>query len=121
MEEESMKMKFSLFVVLSFLLVSSVASAVSGLNGATNTNLMLEIFRNLDRNNESVIKIVNGVTYFPVTLANAGEYETGKNVLSGTVQFPDSSTATATTDLKWKVETQNGIEANIHGVAMQWQ
>ena len=62
----------------------------------------------------------NGTTYTQITLANDGDYESGKKLFSGSV---DISGQPAGTSMKYKVETLNqsaSKETRIHGVSLQW-
>lgn len=62
----------------------------------------------------------NGTTYTQITLANDGEYESGKKLFSGSV---DISGQPSGTSMKYKVETLNqsaSKETRIHGVSLQW-
>ena len=62
----------------------------------------------------------NGTTYTQITLADDGEYESGKKLLSGSV---DISGQPAGTSMRYKIETLNQSSSKItrlHGVSLQW-
>ncbi len=59
----------------------------------------------------------DGATYTQITLADEGDYETNKRILTGTA---DISGQPSGTSMKWKVETLNDKELRLHGVALQW-
>ena len=52
-----------------------------------------------------------------VTLANDGEYETGKNILTGS---SDISGQTAGTSMEYYIQTLNNKNLNIHGTGLSW-
>ncbi len=52
-----------------------------------------------------------------VTLSEVGDFEKGK-LYTGTV---DLSSQPAGTSMKWKVETDNNKELNLHGVGLEWR
>ena len=58
-----------------------------------------------------------GTTWTQATLADQGDYETGKRILTGDA---DISGQPSGTSMKWKVETLNTKEQRIHGLALQW-
>lgn len=58
-----------------------------------------------------------GTTYTQITLVDNGDYESGKRILSGTV---DISGQPAGTSMKYKIETLNNKDLNLHGVAELW-
>ena len=58
-----------------------------------------------------------GTTYTQITLADQGDYESGKQILSGKV---DISAQPSGTSMKWKVETLNNKNLNLHGVSLSW-
>lgn len=58
-----------------------------------------------------------GTTYTQGTLVNEYEYETGKDVLSASV---DLSSQPAGTDMVYKYESFNLKEFNIHGTSLYW-
>jgi hypothetical protein len=62
----------------------------------------------------------NGTTYTQITLADDGEYESGKKLLSGSA---DISGQPAGTSMRYKIETLNqsaGKITRLHGVSLQW-
>ena len=62
----------------------------------------------------------NGTTYTQITLADDGEYESGKKLLSGSA---DISGQPAGTNMRYKIETLNQSSSKItrlHGVSLQW-
>lgn len=62
----------------------------------------------------------NGTTYTQITLADDGEYESGKKLLSGSA---DISGQPAGTSMRYKIETLNQSSSKItrlHGVSLQW-
>lgn len=60
----------------------------------------------------------DGTTWSQVTLANEGEYETDKNILTGTV---DISGQPSDTDMVYKITTHNNKDLKIHGVSLLWR
>lgn len=62
------------------------------------------------------VSIDNGSNYDQITLADEGDWETGKRILSGIV---DVSARTGTS-IKYKVTTHNGKELKLHGTACSW-
>jgi len=58
-----------------------------------------------------------GTTFTPVTLENQGEYETGRNLLSASV---DISAQPAGTEMIYKLETVNNKDLKIHGTGLSW-
>ena len=62
----------------------------------------------------------NGTTYSLVTLTDDGEYDTGKRMLSGSV---DISGQPSGTSMRYKIETLNQGAAKItrvYGTALMW-
>ena len=59
----------------------------------------------------------DGTTFTQITLTDEGDYDTGRAILSGSV---DISGQPAGTSMKWKLTTHNGKELKVHGVALQW-
>ena len=62
----------------------------------------------------------NGTTYTQITLADEVDYESGKKLLSGSV---DISGQPAGTNMRYKIETLNQSSSKItrlHGVSLQW-
>ena len=58
-----------------------------------------------------------GTTWTQITLADEGDYATGKQILAGSA---DISGQPSGTSMKWKVTTLNTKELKLHGVALQW-
>ncbi|MBL6934020.1 MAG: hypothetical protein ISR48_01270 [Alphaproteobacteria bacterium] len=58
-----------------------------------------------------------GATWTQTTLADQGDYATGKCILTGDA---DISGQPSGTSMKWKVETLNTKELRLHGVALEW-
>lgn len=58
-----------------------------------------------------------GTTWTQVTLADEGDYETGKQILTGSV---DISGQPAGTSMEYKIETLNNKDLKIHGVGELW-
>lgn len=56
----------------------------------------------------------DGSNYSQVTLADEGDYETGKRILTGVV---DISGQPSDTDVRWKLTTHNNVALIIHGVS----
>lgn len=62
----------------------------------------------------------NGTTYTQITLADDGEYESGKKLLSGSADISGQPTGTS---MRYKIETLNQSSSKItrlHGVSLQW-
>lgn len=59
----------------------------------------------------------DGTTFTQITLADEGDYESGKQILTGSV---DISGQPAGTSMKWKLTTHNTKRLKVHGVALQW-
>ena len=59
----------------------------------------------------------NGTTYTQITLATDTTYETGKTLVSGSV---DISGQPAGTSMKYKVETLNSKNLKLHGASLLW-
>lgn len=58
-----------------------------------------------------------GTTYTTASLINEGEYESGKNILTATL---DISSQPAGTSMIYKLETANNKDLNIHGTGLTW-
>ena len=58
-----------------------------------------------------------GTTYTQITLADEGDYESGKRILSGQVSI---SAQPSGTSMKWKIETLNTKLQNYHGISLTW-
>jgi hypothetical protein len=61
----------------------------------------------------------NGSNYDQVTLVSEGEYESGKRILSGSVDF----TMSGSTNIRYKITTHNQSASKItrvHGASMLW-
>jgi len=58
-----------------------------------------------------------GTTYSQVTLADEGDYQSGKRILTGTV---DISGQPAGTSMEYKIETLNNKNLKLHGVGELW-
>ena len=58
-----------------------------------------------------------GTTFTQITLVDEGDFETGKQILTGTVDISAQPSGTA---MEWKVETLNNKELRLHGVALNW-
>ena len=58
-----------------------------------------------------------GTSFTQITLADEGDFETGKQILAGSA---DISGQPSGTSMKWKITTHNTTALNIHGVALQW-
>lgn len=67
---------------------------------------------------EAYVSRDGGTTWTQATLSNVGLYETGKNILIGSV---DISGQPSGTSMKWKLVTANSKNLKIHGVALIWQ
>lgn len=52
-----------------------------------------------------------------ITLSNDGEYETGKNILTGSI---DISGQPSGTSMEYTIITLNGKNLNIHGIGLAW-
>ncbi|MCH7870681.1 MAG: hypothetical protein IID33_03175 [Planctomycetes bacterium] len=52
-----------------------------------------------------------------ITLADEGDYETGRRILAGSADISGQPTGT---DMKWILATHNTTEMRIHGVALPW-
>ena len=50
-------------------------------------------------------------------MVNEGEYESGKNILSASV---DISVQSAGTSMEYKIETLNNKDLKIHGTGLSW-
>ena len=59
-----------------------------------------------------------GTTFTNATLVDQGDYDTGKRILSATV---DISGQPSGTSMQWKVTTANDKGVNLHGVALEWR
>jgi hypothetical protein len=59
----------------------------------------------------------NGVTWTNVELADEGNYDTGKRMLSGTGRFDDD--VPAGTSMSYKLEKTNK-DFNVHGIGFEW-
>lgn len=59
-----------------------------------------------------------GTTFSQATLASEGDYETGKQILSGSV---DISAQPAGTSMVYKIETLNNKDLKLHGVGLSWR
>lgn len=60
-----------------------------------------------------------GLTWAAVSLADEGNYDPGKRMLTGTARFTDPSTG-AKKDMVFKLETAPALDLNIHGVGFEW-
>jgi hypothetical protein len=58
-----------------------------------------------------------GTTWTQITLADEGNYESGKQILAG---LADISGQPSGASMKWKLTTHNAKELKLHGVALQW-
>ncbi len=58
-----------------------------------------------------------GTTFTQITLADKGDFETGKLIRAGSV---DISGQPSGSSMKWKITTHNSTALIIHGVALQW-
>jgi len=58
-----------------------------------------------------------GTTFSPITLVNEGEYETGRNLISASV---DISGQPSGTEMVYKLETANNKDLKIHGSGLSW-
>ena len=58
-----------------------------------------------------------GTTFSQITLVNEGEYESGRNILSASV---DISGQPAGTEMLYKIETANNKDLKIHGTGLSW-
>lgn len=58
-----------------------------------------------------------GTSFTQITLADEGDFETGKQILAGSV---DISAQPSGSSMKWKLTSHNNAELRIHGVALQW-
>ncbi len=58
-----------------------------------------------------------GTTFTQITLADEGDYETGKAIFTGSVSI---SGQPAGASMKWKLTTHNAKELKVHGIALQW-
>jgi len=62
-----------------------------------------------------------GVTWAQVTLADEGDYENGKRILTGTVDLTQTGIGTATGNpMRFKVETLNEKDMKLHGASLLW-
>lgn len=52
-----------------------------------------------------------------ITLINDGEYESGKNILTGSI---DISGQTSGTSMEYYIQTLNSKDLNIHGIGLSW-
>ncbi len=59
----------------------------------------------------------NGTTWTEVVLADEGDYESGKRILSGTGRFDDDDPAG--TSMSYKLEKTNK-DFNVHGIGFEW-
>lgn len=59
----------------------------------------------------------NGTTFTQITLVNEGEYESGRNIISASV---DISAQPAGTSMIYKIETLNNKDLKIHGIGLSW-
>ena len=59
----------------------------------------------------------NGSTFTQVTLADKGNYASGKRVLAGSVDISGQPAGTA---MKYKIETLNNKNLKIHGANLNW-
>ena len=74
---------------------------------AVNLNIDLKAFCSRD----------DCVTFVEVTLADEGEYESGKRILSGTGRFDDDDPAG--TSMSYKLE-KTDTDFNVHGIGFEW-
>jgi len=58
-----------------------------------------------------------GTTFSQITLADEGDYETGKRILTGTL---DISGQPSGTSMEWKITSANDKEFKLHGVGLLW-
>ena len=58
-----------------------------------------------------------GTTFTQITLVNEGEYESGRNILSASV---DISAQPAGTSMEYKITTLNNKDLKIHGTGLSW-
>ena len=58
-----------------------------------------------------------GTTFTQITLVNEGEYESGRNILSASV---DISAQPAGTSMKYKITTLNNKDLKLHGCGISW-
>ncbi|MGR3303798.1 MAG: choice-of-anchor R domain-containing protein [Candidatus Scalindua sp.] len=59
----------------------------------------------------------DGANWVQATLADKGDYETGKRILTGTA---DVSGQAADKTIRYKIETLNSKDLNLHGVGLLW-
>lgn len=99
------------------ILVSNSQSAETSPTGA---NILLLAEGTVDLNNgdlKAFVRKDGGATFTEVTtLKEVGDFEKGK-LYTGTVALPAGSG----TDMEWKVETDNNIDLNLHGVGLEWR
>ena len=58
-----------------------------------------------------------GTTFTQITLVNEGQYESGRNILSASV---DISAQPAGTSMEYKITTLNNKDLKIHGTGLSW-
>ncbi|MEE9557281.1 MAG: hypothetical protein V3V76_08475 [Candidatus Adiutricales bacterium] len=58
-----------------------------------------------------------GTTFTQITLADDGDYQAGRRILSGSA---DISGQPSGTNMEYKVETFNTMELKLHGVSLEW-
>jgi len=59
----------------------------------------------------------SGVTWTQITLADEGDYGSGKRILTGQVGITAQPSGTA---MRYKIETDNNKKLKLHGVALTW-
>jgi len=59
----------------------------------------------------------NGVTFTQVTLVDEGDYESGRSILSASVDISAQPTGT---EMIYKLETVNNKDLKIHGTGLSW-
>jgi hypothetical protein len=59
----------------------------------------------------------DGTTWTQITLADEGDYGSGKRILTGQVGITAQPSGT---DMRYKIETDNDKELKLHGVALTW-
>jgi hypothetical protein len=58
-----------------------------------------------------------GTTYTQITLSDEGDYESGKQILAGSVDINGQPSGTS---MKYKIETLNTKDLKLHGVGLLW-
>ncbi|MCI4626870.1 MAG: LamG domain-containing protein, partial [Candidatus Magnetoovum sp. WYHC-5] len=97
-------------------------TSISKTASATTTNARLIVFEEdvdaitVNTDLKAYVSNNGGSNFYEVTLSEDGNYQSGKRVLSGTVDF-----GTSGTDMKWRLTTHNNKECRIYGIGYTWR